>query len=47
MSMLSISVDDVAGIIRTQAGGKLPAEVPLGPDAVLEDLGLSSLRPGS
>ncbi|HEX4804921.1 MAG TPA: phosphopantetheine-binding protein [Conexibacter sp.] len=41
--MLSISVDDVAGIIRAQVGDKLPADAALGPDAVLEDLGLSSL----
>jgi len=41
--MLSISVDDVAGIIRAQVGDKLPADVALGPDAVLEQLGLSSL----
>lgn len=43
MSMLSISVDDVAGIIRTQVGDKLPADVPLDAGAVLEELGLSSL----
>jgi acyl carrier protein len=43
MSMLSISVDDVAGIIRAQVGDNLPANVALGPEAVLEDLGLSSL----
>jgi len=43
MSMLSISVDDVVGIIRAQIGDKLPADVALGPDAALEDLGLSSL----
>jgi acyl carrier protein len=43
MSMLSISVDDVAGIIRAQVGDKLPADVVLGSDAVLEELGLSSL----
>jgi len=43
MSMLSISVDDVAGIIRAQVGDKLPTGVVLGPDAALEDLGLSSL----
>jgi acyl carrier protein len=43
MSMLSISVDDVAGIIRAQVGDSLPADVVLGPDAVLENLGLSSL----
>jgi acyl carrier protein len=43
MSMLSISVDDVAGLVRAQVGDKLPADVVLGPDAVLEELGLSSL----
>ena len=43
MSMLSISVDDVAGIIRAQVGDKLSDDIVLGPDAVLEDLGLSSL----
>jgi acyl carrier protein len=42
MSMRSISVDDVAGIIRVQAGDKL-RDVELGPNAVLEELGLSSL----
>jgi acyl carrier protein len=41
--MLSISVDDVAGIIRAQVGDRLPADVVLGADAALEDLGLSSL----
>ena len=43
MSRLSISVDDVAGIIRAQVGDTLPADAALGPDAVLEELGLSSL----
>jgi len=43
MSMLSISVEDVAGIVRAQAGDKLPADVGLGPGAVLGELGLSSL----
>ncbi len=43
MSMLSISVDEVAGIIRAQVGDKVPADAALGPDAALEDLGLSSL----
>lgn len=43
MSTLSISVDDVAGIVRAQLGGKLPTDVVLVPDAVLEELGLSSL----
>lgn len=42
MSLLSISIDDVAEIIRAQVGDSLPADVVLGPDAVLEDLGLSS-----
>jgi acyl carrier protein len=43
MSMRSISVDDVAGIIHAQVGDKLQADVVLGPDAVMEELGLSSL----
>lgn len=43
MSLLSISVEEVAGIIRAQVGDKLPEDVALGPDAVLEDIGLSSL----
>jgi len=43
MAMLAISVDDVASIVRAQAGAKLPADVVLGPDAALGDLGLSSL----
>jgi acyl carrier protein len=43
MSMLSISVEDVAGIICAQVGDKQRADAALGPDAVLEDLGLSSL----
>lgn len=43
MSMPSISVDDVAGIIRAQVGDKLPVDAALGPDAVLEELGLASL----
>jgi len=43
MSMLSITVDEVAAIVRAQVGDKLQADVALGPDAVLEELGLSSL----
>jgi acyl carrier protein len=43
MSMRSISVDDVAEVIRAQIGDKLPAHVPLGAETMLEDLGLSSL----
>jgi acyl carrier protein len=43
MSMRSISIEEVAGIIRAQLGDKLAAEVALGPDVALKDLGLSSL----
>jgi acyl carrier protein len=43
MSMLSISVDDVAGIVRTQLGGKLADGVVAHPDTDLDELGLSSL----
>jgi acyl carrier protein len=43
MSMRSISIDDVAGIIRAQLGNKLPDGVVLRPETGLEDLGLSSL----
>ncbi|MGB2711366.1 MAG: acyl carrier protein [Conexibacter sp.] len=41
--MFSISSDDVAAIIHAQLGHKLPYEVIARSDAVLEDLGLSSL----
>jgi acyl carrier protein len=39
----SISVDELAAVVRTQLGSKLPADAPLGPDATLESLGLASL----
>jgi len=39
----SISVDEVAAIVRAQLGDKLPADTALGPDSTLEDLGLASL----
>lgn len=39
----SISVDEVAEIVRAQLGDKLAAGTDLDGDAVLEELGLSSL----
>jgi acyl carrier protein len=43
MSRRSISIEEVAAIVRSQLGNKLPADRDVGADATLESLGLSSL----
>lgn len=43
MPKSSISIDEVAAVVRAQLGKKLPAETVLEPDTTLEGLGLASL----
>jgi acyl carrier protein len=43
MPKSSISVDELATVVRAQLGNKLPSDTVLGPDVTLEGLGLASL----
>jgi acyl carrier protein len=43
MPKSSISIDEVAAVVRAQLGKKLSAETVLEPDTTLEGLGLASL----
>jgi acyl carrier protein len=39
-----VTIDDVISRVRREMRGKLPADVELGPDTGLADLGMSSLQ---